>query len=342
MMEQATNSVRSLATDSYNQAAVSFVNRDFAGCYDQLRPLLDKASNLVQTGQLSRQTLTKMFVLYATLADNAFNRIEEHGLTVKSRRDLQEAVLSGSIWKQTAEPFKSPADIPPTLILTLINVTSKHNGDSKVAQEFIETYMSQISPDSLSESDRGAYRQMIEAFVKQVLAANGEFLYGQEVVNNSNVFSTGQRLKVIAELEVAERKYKEEKARLEAEKREHEKQEAARVAKAIEDEKIAAEVASRATAKPSCPSPNQDKVVPTPESRRTIASRPRQSLAAYWRDVFKNYMRRHGVMNALVLLLLVVSATTNRNARDRIAGGSQWLWKAVKQSAAMVFTVTYL
>lgn len=338
MAEPATNSVRSLATESYNNAARLFVNRDINESYNQLTPLLRRAKTLLASNQISRQTLAKMFLLYFTIIDMQDGRVKDDKFTIKERSDLFKKLKQGALWGEIATAFESKENIPPAVIVSLLNLTLKRQGDLKIAESFVEDYLLELSLDKLSKADFQLIRQVVESFAK-VLISDNQADYARVVVeNNTRLYTASEREKALSELEQYEQSQIQERERRNAEAEELQKRENERVAKALEADDAKAKSEEAVEEKPKSSSPSEALI---PSAPRRVTRR-QQNLLEYWKDMFKQYIRRHGLMNALLILLVLFSTSANRQARGRIGDGTRWLWTAVKQSAAMVFTVTYL
>ncbi|PRT53972.1 hypothetical protein B9G98_01592 [Wickerhamiella sorbophila] len=339
MAEPATNSVRSLATESYNNAARLFVNREVKESFQQLSPLLAKAKVLLASNQISRQTLSKMFSLYFSIIDTQYGRVKDEKFYYDSRAKLVKKLKHGELWGEVATAFGSIPSVPPGVILSLLNLTLKREGDLKKAEAFVEEYLAQLSLDGLPQAEFRLIQQVVEMFAK-VLISDNQADYAKEVIaNNTRLYTASERELVLSNVENYERELIAEQDRLKAEAEELRKRENERLVQALEaDEARAKAEEAEGKEKPRASTP-PEALIPSAPRRVT---RQQQNLLEYWKDVFKQYIRRHGLINALLILLVILSAGINRQARGRIGDGTRWLWAAVKQSAAMVFTVTYL
>lgn len=319
----------------YESASQCFINRDFPGAHDLL-------------GDVSSIPDIKSWMLYLALCERALIEEDtpEWPISDPDRRSLRKAVLKGSVWPEMSNSWQQRDEgVPPTLVMTAMVLSAKHNADPELIVRFMEEYLAQ------SDVPIG----VVDVFLTSILAElSHDFFYARELAQSAIYEKYPEkREELLGKIGHFEQQLIEEQQR--AERLQQERVEAAKEERRRQEEAAQQSALSEDETLTDLPDEKSSGVKsPTEESNSQLAQHAnsakgnnvrkykRVDLTEYWKNWIRGILRGEGVYNAIVLFLVVLALLKNGKTRQGLRDGAVWLYRAARTGLTMALRVTYL
>lgn len=250
------------ATQTYKSALGSFINQQFAEAVTAIEPFL-KSSKLNDADGISQNNWVRFWNLHIAIlikaceqeeTKNADNTSESSSEDVtkspmsssqviqtwsnETRQRLARSLQNNSVWTEAETSAGELHNIPPQVLVTLLNSSLAHSLDLAFIARKVETFFASTSHDLL-DHENDAYFQnylhVIELYSTKVLPRECEFDLALEFVQLNSIYPDDKKPALVKKIQDAKVDHLEQ-AR--AKKEESIKQEQAQLAQAQKEAEL--------------------------------------------------------------------------------------------------------